>query len=52
MSAVSTTYILTAQEGFRLSTTVAYPAGIAVAAVLFVVYCVQLRRRKTDIQVS
>ena len=44
MSAVSTTYILTAQEGFRLSTRIAYPVGIAVAAGLFLVYCVQLRR--------
>ena len=47
MSAVSTTYILTAQEGFRLSTSIAYPAGMAVALTLFVTYCVLLRRRKT-----
>ena len=30
MSAVSVTYILTAQEGFRLSTAIAYPVGAAV----------------------
>ena len=44
---MSTTYILTAQEGFRLSTSIAYPAGMAVALTLFVTYCVLLRRRKT-----
>lgn len=33
MSAVSCTYILYAQEGFRLSASVAYPAGILFAAV-------------------
>ena len=44
MSAVSTTYILTAQEGFRLSTAIAYPVGLVVAAGLFATYCVLLRR--------
>ena len=38
MSAVSTTYILTASEGFRLPTAIAYPVGIAVAVILFGVY--------------
>ncbi|MGN0308078.1 MAG: carbon starvation protein A [Lachnospiraceae bacterium] len=32
MSAVSCTYILMAQEGFRLSTSIAYPVGILFAA--------------------
>ena len=32
MSAVSCTYILMAQEGFKLPTSVAYPVGIAFAA--------------------
>lgn len=32
MSAVSCTYILMAQEGFRLSTTISYPAGLIFAA--------------------
>jgi len=35
MSAVSCTYILMAQEGFRLSSTIAYPAGIIFAAACF-----------------
>lgn len=32
MTAVSITYILVAPEGFRLSSSIAYPAGLAVAA--------------------
>ena len=42
MSAVSMTYILTSQEGFRLSTAIAYPAGAAFAGILLVVYIVFL----------
>ena len=38
MSAVSLTYILMAQEGFRLSRSIAYPAGIVFAAALFLLY--------------
>ena len=38
MSGVSCTYILMAEEGFRLSQSVAYPAGIAFAAVCTAVY--------------
>ena len=44
MSAVSMTYILTAQEGFRLSTSIAYPAGVAFAAILFIAYIVLFMR--------
>ena len=40
MSAVSMTYILTANEGFRLSTSIAYPVGIAFAVALFAAYIV------------
>ncbi len=40
MSAVSMTYILTAGEGFRLSTGIAYPVGICFAAALFTVYAI------------
>lgn len=43
MSAVSCTYILMAQEGFKLSTSIAYPVGIAFAAAClgtFVFTCV------------
>ena len=52
MSAVSVTYILTAQEGFRLGTAIAYPTGAAVAAGLFVVYCGPLRRRQANDPIS
>lgn len=34
MSAVSVTYILMADEGFKLSTSIAYPVGIISAIVL------------------
>ncbi len=44
MSAVSMTYILMAQEGFRLRAGIAYPAGIVFAAALFVVYLVMFRK--------
>ena len=39
MSAVSLTYILMADEGFRISAMIAYPVGIAFAMVLFLIYC-------------
>ena len=42
MSAVSLTYILMANEGFGLSATIAYPAGIAFASILFVIYLIKL----------
>ena len=42
MTVVSTTYILTAKEGFRLSTAIAYPAGAIIAAALLTVYLVFL----------
>ena len=45
MSAVSITYILTSGEGFRISTNIAYPIGIAFAAALFIVYAVFLVRQ-------
>ena len=40
MSAVSMTYILMAEEGFALSSSIAYPAGAAFAAALFILYIV------------
>ena len=47
MSGVSCTYILMAEEGFRLSRSVAYPAGIAFAAVCAAVYGYKLARKET-----
>ena len=47
MSAVTLTYILMAPEGFKLSSKIAYPAGIIFASALLLVYlvrCVQTKR--------
>ena len=49
MSAVSMTYILMAQEGFRLGAGVAYPVGIVFAAVLFAVYVAAARKAKAPV---
>ena len=46
MSAVSCTYILMADEGFRLSQSIAYPAGIVFAAVCAAVYGYSMYRRR------
>ena len=46
MSAVSLTYIMMAQEGFRLTQTISYISGASFAAVLFVIYLVFLIRRQ------
>ena len=40
MSAVSMTYILMADEGFRLSAGIGYPAGIAFAVLLFITFVI------------
>ena len=44
MAAVSITYILMAQEGFRLSGGIAYPAGIVSAALAFAVYVYYVKK--------
>jgi len=46
MSAVSLTYILMAGEGFGLSSSIAYPAGIVFAVALFGVYLYASRKVK------
>lgn len=46
MSAVSMTYILISQEGFRLQKVVAYPIGAAFATILFVLYIILWVRYK------
>ena len=45
MSAVSMTYMLMADEGFRLSASIGYPAGIIFASVLFAFYVIKSARR-------
>lgn len=46
MSAVSITYILMADEGFKITSDIAYPAGIAAALVLFVIFLGYMLRSK------
>lgn len=46
MSAVSCTYILMAEEGFRLSQTIAYPVGIVFAAACAALYVYSTLKRK------
>ena len=41
MSAVSVTYILIAEEGFKLSTSIGYPVGICVALLLTILFFVK-----------
>ena len=45
MTAVSATYLLQAPEGFKLSTSVAYPAGVAIAAAVLVVFLAVIFKR-------
>ncbi len=45
MSGVCCTYILMADEGFRLPLAVSYPAGLAFALVCAAVFCLSARRR-------
>lgn len=48
MSAVSLTYILMADEGFRLPASIAYTAGIIFAVCLFVIYVWLMSKHKND----
>ncbi|MBI9102003.1 MAG: carbon starvation protein A [Spirochaetales bacterium] len=45
MSAVVTTYILQAPEGFRLPMTISYPVGIITAGALFILFYVKAVRK-------
>ena len=47
MTAVSVTYILVANEGFKRSAKIGYPIGLCAAAVLFAVYVVITVRTKS-----
>ena len=50
MSAVSMTYILVADEGFKLGTSIAYLVGIGFAFVCFVIYVVACTKKRNGIQ--
>lgn len=56
MTAVAVTYILMADEGFRLNQTVSYIIGIAAAVSLFTVYLVflirRIRKRRKQVKVN
>lgn len=45
MTAVVTTYILQAPEGFRLSTSISYPVGLIVAAGVFALFMVKFIKK-------
>ena len=45
MSAVSMTYIMIAKEGFELDKGISYAIGAGVAAVLFIVYCLNVKKQ-------
>lgn len=47
MTAVSATYLLQAPEGFKLSTTIAYPVGAVVAIVAIVFFLMKVKGNKT-----
>ena len=46
MGAVTLSYILMAEEGFKLSATIAYPAGIAFAVLILIFYVMKLHRAR------
>ena len=46
MSGVSMTYILMAPEGFKLPTSIAYPVGIAFAALCLIAFVVVIMKKK------
>ena len=48
MTAVSVTYILMANEGFRLGANIGYPVGIAAAVILLAVYVFIMLKKKKD----
>jgi carbon starvation protein CstA len=52
MTAVCTTYILMAPEGFELSVSIAYPIGIVVAIIAFVTFYAYLLPNSKNIAVS
>ncbi len=44
MTAVVTTYILQAPEGFKLSTSISYPVGIVTAVVIFALFLFKIKK--------
>ena len=52
MSAVSMTYLLMSPEGFRISSTVAYPVGAVFALALLSVYLLQWKKTAKPSELS
>lgn len=50
MTAVSITYILVAPEGFKMSTSIAYPAGTAAAAAALGIFMIAVNKKKNNIE--
>ena len=48
MTAVSITYIFQAPEGFKLPTTIAYPAGIIAAVAAIVIFYIKIVNKDKD----
>ncbi|MDO5707653.1 MAG: carbon starvation protein A [Andreesenia angusta] len=46
MTAVCSTYILQAPEGFRLNTSIAYPLGLAIAIIISIMMLILLKKQK------
>ena len=46
MSAVSATYILVANEGFKLPINIGYPVGFSIAVIIFIFFVTLLLRRR------
>lgn len=48
MTAVSVTYIMVANEGFKLPTAIGYPIGIAAAAIALSIFMVQAKKKTSS----
>ncbi|MFZ5968245.1 MAG: carbon starvation protein A [Bacillota bacterium] len=49
MTGVSVTYILMAPEGFKLSTSIAYPVGLFVSAAAFILFLMKIKKKDAGV---